>query len=105
MLQVRVYTIKCFPVDGHSKMVYQVNFLARDKGSSSMVQGREAIPFATRHPRPPSRREATQIVWSALKDDLARITPRLREVEPDWQPLHDNRLTGRRAGDASIEDD
>ena len=65
MLQVKVYTTKIFPVDIHSKMVYQVAFLVRDKvrdkGRSIMVQGREAIPFATRHPRLPSRREAIHV--------------------------------------------
>ncbi len=67
-----------------------------------MVQGLEAIPYATRHPRLPSRRETTQIVWSALQDDLARIAPRLRGVEPDWEPLHDDRLKGRGADNATV---
>ncbi len=90
MLQVKVYTTKIFPVDNHSKMAYQVAFLVRHEGRSFMVQGREAIPYAARHPRLPSRREAIQIVWSALQADLARIAPRLRDVEPDWELLHDD---------------
>ena len=85
---MKVYTTKSFPVDDNSKMAYQVAFLVRHEGHSIMVQGRKAIPIAPRHPRLPSRREATQVVWSALRDDLARIAPRLRDVEPDWEPLH-----------------
>ena len=90
MLQVKVYTIKSFPVKDHSRRVFQVAFLVRYEGRSFMVEGRQAIPFATRHPRLPSRREVTQIVWSALQTDLAGIAPRLRGVEPDWEPLHDD---------------
>ena len=66
MGQVKVYTTKCFPVKNHSGMVYQVGFLVRHKVGSFMMQVRRAIPYATRHPRLPSRREAIQIVWSAL---------------------------------------
>ncbi len=95
VLQVKVYTTNSFPAGGNSRMVYQVAFLVRHEGGSLMVHGREAIPYATRHPRLPSRREAIQIVWSTLQADLARIAPRLRGVEPDWEPLHDNRQSGR----------
>ena len=88
MLQVKVYTTKSFPMGDNSGIVYQVAFLVRHEGRIFMVQGREAIPYATRHPRLPSRREAIQIVWSALQADLSRTAPRLREVEPDREPLH-----------------
>ena len=95
MLQVMVYTTKIFPVDNHSRMAYQVAFLVRHEDGSFMVQGRGAIPFVMRHPRLPSRREAIHIVWSALQTDLARIAPRLRDIEPDWEPLDVHRGSGR----------
>ena len=104
MLKVKVYTAKSFPLKEHSGIVYQVAFLVRHEGRSFMVHGREAIPLATRHPRLPSRREAIQIVWSTLQANLARVAPRLRGVEPDWEPLHDDPLRVRRA-DNAIEDD
>ncbi len=87
MIEVKVLKIESKSIASYTKMLHKVSFRIRHDGSTILIQGRRAIPIGTRPPTLLSSKEAAELVWAILAEELASIGPELRYVKPDWEPL------------------
>ncbi|MDD9995043.1 MAG: hypothetical protein OXS35_04740 [Dehalococcoidia bacterium] len=86
MIEAKVLKIESKAINGYTERLHKVSFRIRHDEENILVQGRRAIRLSTRPPTILPPREAAELVWAVLVEELATIGPELRCVTPDWEP-------------------
>lgn len=86
VIEARVLKIESKAINSYTERLHKVSFRIRHDEETILLQGRRAIRLGTRPPTILPPREAAELVWAVLVEELATIAPELRYVTPDWEP-------------------